>query len=70
MSGQYTAVIKQEYGWWVGWIEEVSGVSCQERTREKLVETLRAALREAIALNREDALWAARSGYVEEPIGA
>jgi len=56
MDSQYTAVIKQEDGWWIGWIEEVSGVNCQERTREELLETLRMTLTEAIDLKREGAL--------------
>ena len=52
MAGQYTAVIKQEDGWWVGWIEEVPAVNCQERTREELLEPLRMTLTEAIDLNK------------------
>jgi predicted RNase H-like HicB family nuclease len=52
MDSQYAAVIKQEDGWWIGWIEEVPGVNCQERTREELLETLRMTLTEAIDLNR------------------
>ncbi len=53
MSSEFTAVIKQENGWWIGWIEEVPGVNCQERTHDELLETLRVTLREAIELNRE-----------------
>ncbi len=34
MATEYTAVIKQEGDWWIGWIEEVPGVNCQERTRQ------------------------------------
>ena len=56
MHPEYTATIKQEDDCWVGWIEEVSGVNCQEETREKLVESLRVTLKEAIEFNREDAL--------------
>ena len=44
----YTAIIKEENGWWIGWIQEVAGVNCQERTRESLIETLRITLREFI----------------------
>jgi predicted RNase H-like HicB family nuclease len=69
MSSEFTAIIKQENGWWIGWIEEVSGVNCQERTRDELLETLRVTLREAIELNREDAIAAAGSEYLEEKIG-
>jgi predicted RNase H-like HicB family nuclease len=69
MASQYTAVIKQEDGWWIGWVEEVSGVNCQERTRAELLDTLQATLREAIDLNRQDALSAAGPEYIEEKIG-
>ena len=48
MQQNYTAVIKQDAGWWIGWIEEVPGVNCQEPSREALVETLRVTLREAL----------------------
>ncbi len=40
MNDLYTAVIKQEDDCWIGWIEEVPGVNCQEKTREELKETL------------------------------
>ncbi len=53
---EYTAIIKNTGRWWVGWIEEVPGVNCQERTREELVESLRITLQEALELNREDDL--------------
>ncbi len=62
---QYTAVVKEVDGWWIGWIEEVPGVNCQEATREALLESLRVTLREALALNRADAREAAGSGYEE-----
>jgi len=44
-------------------------VNCQDRTREELLETLRVTLREAIDLNRQDALSAAGPEYAEEKIG-
>lgn len=65
MAQKYTAVVKQDDGWWIGWIEEVPGVNCQERTREKLLETLRVTLAEAIDLNRAEAIDAAGSGFEE-----
>lgn len=68
MNNTFTAVLKEDGGWWIGWIEEVPGVNCQERTREALVETLRVTLREALDLNREDALSAAGTNYQEERI--
>lgn len=68
MSNEYTAVVKQEGDWWVGWIEEVPGVNCQEKTYEELKKTLAITLKEALELNREDALTAAGNGYKKEKI--
>ncbi len=48
MLQEYRAVIKKDAGWWIGWIEEIPGVNCQEATREELIETLRITLREAL----------------------
>ena len=59
MKQTYTAVIKQDAAWWIGWIEEVPGVNCQESSREALLQSLRETLIEAIELNRADALDAA-----------
>jgi len=59
MQNRYTAVIKQDGDWWIGWIEEVPGVNCQERTREEVLERLKITLKEALELNRQDALKAA-----------
>mgnify|MGYP006296075897 CR=1 FL=1 len=60
---QYTAVLKQDGEYWIGWIEEIPGVNCQEESREELLETLRVTLEEAIEMNRQDALAAASEGY-------
>lgn len=68
MKNQYTAVFKQEDDWWIGWIEEVPGVNCQERTYEELKETLEITLKEALEFNRQDAINAAGCGYKEEII--
>ena len=68
MKSEYTAVVKQEDDWWVGWIEEVPGVNCQERTLDDLRKTLEVTLKEALELNRLDALAAAGTGFREEKI--
>ncbi len=49
----YTAILKKDRSWWIGWIEEIPGVNCQERTRVELLETLKITLKEAIELNRQ-----------------
>ena len=65
MNTQYTAIVKQEGDWWIGWIEEVPGVNCQEATRAKLLESLSVTLREALSLNRDDAVSAAGDDFEE-----
>ena len=51
MNNAYTAIIKQDKDWWIGWIEEVPGVNCQEESREQLLQSLRETLQEALELN-------------------
>ncbi len=70
MKNEYTAVVKQDGDWWIGWIEEVPGVNCQEATREELLETLRVTLAEALEFNREDARKMAGVGFEEALIAA
>jgi len=61
----YTAVIRKDGPWWIGWVEEVPGVNAQEASREELLESLKEALREALVFNRMDALQAAGPGAEE-----
>jgi predicted RNase H-like HicB family nuclease len=68
MKDAYTAVIKKSGEWWIGWIEEVPGVNCQEPSKKDLLQSLKETLREALELNRRDALEAAGEGFDEEPI--
>jgi predicted RNase H-like HicB family nuclease len=68
MKRRYTAVVKQDNGWWIGWIEEIPGVNSQGKTRKELLRNLRSALTEALALNREEAIRAAAANYSEESI--
>ncbi len=68
MANTYTAITKQDGDWWIGWIEEVAGVNCQERSREELIESLRVTLKEALEFNRQEAIRAAVSDYIEEPL--
>ncbi len=65
MSKNYTVIIKEDTGWWIGWVEEVPGINCQEATREELVESLKVTLREALEFNRSDAIGAAGDDFEE-----
>lgn len=68
MTNTYTAIIKQDGNWWIGWIEELPGVNCQERNREELIQSLKVTLKEALEFNRQEAIQAAAPGYTEEPL--
>jgi predicted RNase H-like HicB family nuclease len=68
MKETYSAVIKRSGSWWIGWIEEVPGVNCQERTKERLIQTLKATLQEALECNRREAREAAGQDFEEASI--
>ena len=68
MNKNYTAVVKQDGKWWIGWIEELPGVNCQEPSRVKLLQSLKVTLQEALKFNRQDAIAAAGGNYQEEPV--
>jgi predicted RNase H-like HicB family nuclease len=68
MNTGYTAIIKQDADWWVGWIEEVPGVNAQERTRAELLDALAQALADILELNREEARREIAGEYEEVPM--
>ena len=68
MAQTYTALIQQHKEWWIGWIEEIPGVNCQEKTREELLDALRVTLIEALEFNRQQAISVAASEYQEVAI--
>jgi predicted RNase H-like HicB family nuclease len=68
MANTYTGIMKQDGDWWIGWIEEIPGVNCQEKTREELLESLSINLKEALEFNREEAIRAAAPDFTEEPL--
>ena len=68
MKRTFNAVVKQDDGWWIGWVQEIPVVNCQGKTRAELLKNLRSALKEALEFNREDALAAAKTDYEEEAI--
>ncbi len=68
MSQTYTAVIQQSEGWWIGWVQEIRGINCQERTKEELLDSLRSAVEDMLELNREVAIRRAEGEYQTVPI--
>ncbi len=70
MKREFTAVIKQDEGWWIGWVEEIPGVNSQGKTKPELLRNLKSAIKEALAFNRAEARAAAQSDYEEALIRA
>jgi len=68
MNTVYKAVVRKDGDWWIGWVEEIAGVNCQERSRQELLESLRVTLREALDFNRKEAIAAVGPDYEEELI--
>jgi len=44
MTQTYTAVIQQHEGGWIGWVQEIRGINCQERTKAELLDSLKSAV--------------------------
>ena len=68
MNSAFTAIVKKDGDWWIGWIEEVPGVNAQEETKEKLLSSLKEILHEALEFNRSEARRAAENNYTEEAV--
>jgi predicted RNase H-like HicB family nuclease len=66
MAANYTAIVKKDGAWWLGWIEEVPGVNAQEKTKSKLMASLKEVLAEALEFNRDEARKLAKTGFSEE----
>ena len=70
MKRDFTAVIKQDEGWWIGWVEEIPGINSQGKTKAELLRNLKSAIKEALEFNRAEARAAAQSNYEETLIQA
>ena len=53
MRGEFTTVIEKRGEWYIGYLEEISGVNTQGRTVEEVKENLKEALSLIIEANRE-----------------
>ncbi len=60
MKREFTAVIKQDEGWWIGWVEDIPGVNSQSKTKAELLKNLKSAIKEAVEFNRAEARAAAQ----------
>ncbi len=69
MQAYYTAQMQPPGEWCIGWIREVSGVTCQERAREELLETLKITLLEVLEYDSQEAVRRCESEYGEVKTG-
>ncbi len=68
MQNQYTAIIKQDGDFWIGWIKEIPGVNCQEFTIDELMFSLETNLIESIEceVENKDDMLEISINYIEE----
>jgi len=53
MKGEFTTIIEKRGKWYIGYIEEISGVNTQGKTLEEVNENLKEALILITETNRE-----------------
>ena len=70
METGYTAIVKRDGDWWIGWGEEIPGVHAQETSKEELLDSLREALKDILELNREEARKTAIEDFEEIKLSA
>ena len=66
MNAEYTAVLKQDGDWWIGWIEKIPGVDCQEHAKADLLASLREVLIEAVKFDHQEARNASSEQFVKK----
>jgi predicted RNase H-like HicB family nuclease len=49
----YTAIIKEDGDWWIGWIEEMPGAIAQEHTLDEARQSLRDVIPVLLEVQRE-----------------
>ncbi len=47
---EYRAVIKKSGDWWIGWLVDLPGVNAQEKSRAKLIESLKIGAEDMLSL--------------------
>jgi predicted RNase H-like HicB family nuclease len=63
MTANYSAVVRRDAKWWIGWIQEIPGVNSQGSSRAELLDNLKSALKEALEQNRAEARKAAGKSF-------
>jgi predicted RNase H-like HicB family nuclease len=68
MKAEFTAIVKKDGDWWIGWVEEIPGANAQEKTKEELILSLREAVKDILELRCQEARAQAQSDFEEIPL--
>ncbi len=68
MKAEFTAIVKRDGDWWLGWVEEVPGANAQESTKEELLISLKEAVKDILELRCEEARKQAEDDFEEIPL--
>jgi predicted RNase H-like HicB family nuclease len=68
MKAEFTAIVKRDGDWWVGWVEEIPGANAQEKTKEELIISLKEAVKDILELRCEEARKEAENDFEEIPL--
>jgi predicted RNase H-like HicB family nuclease len=68
MKAEFTAIIKKDGDWWIGWIEEIPGANAQERSKDELILSLREAAKDILEIHRQAAIKEAQKDFEEIPL--
>nr|VFK15634.1 MAG: Uncharacterised protein family (UPF0150) [Candidatus Kentron sp. LPFa] len=68
MKAKFTAIVKKDGDWWLGWVQEIPGANAQEKTKEELITSLREAVRDILELHCMDAHKEAANDFEEIPL--
>ena len=68
MKAEFTAIIKKDGDWWIGWIEEIPGANAQEKSKDELIISLREVAKDILELHRQAAIKEAERDFEEIPL--
>lgn len=68
MKAEFTAIVKKDGDWWLGWVEEIPGANAQEKTKEELLVSLREAAIDILELRAEESRRQAEKDFEEIPL--
>lgn len=68
MKAEFTAIVKKDGDWWLGWVEEIPGANAQEITKEELLVSLKEAVIDILELRIEESRRQAERDFEEIPL--